>query len=234
MPPDVDLLNIAYDNRQQPPLIVQKSGQMTQAIALSGSQGVSFLGFIIDGIEHILIGTDHVLFVLCLTMAAGLSWRILWSVTGFTLGHSVTFALGAFGIFPQAAWFIPLVEWIIAASIIVAALLIFVQSRRTAINGWHLFLLTALIGLIHGYGFAFVFSELVGDIGRQVMALIGFNIGVEVGQLMVVAAAMLVLWLLSQWHRYLALGLRFTTAVIAISIAAYWVYERGQSVLAAL
>lgn len=228
LPPTVELLNIGYDHRQQPPLTQQQSGQLEQAMIFDGKTLTSFVNYLEQGIAHILIGLDHVIFVLCLVIVSGFSRQIIWSVTGFTLGHSVTFALGAFGIYPQATWFVPLIELIIAVSIIIAALLVFVRQKQFMRSNWRLFALTAFIGLLHGYGFAFVFSELVGDVQTQLLALLGFNIGVEIGQLLIVAVALLVLFILAKINQTIALTSRYATALVAIAIACWWIIERSQ------
>lgn len=228
LPADVTLLNIGYDHRHQPALSQQKAGQLEQAMVFNAQVSSSFLSYTYQGIIHILIGLDHVLFVLCLVMAAGFSRQIIWSVTGFTLGHSITFALGAFGVYPQANWFVPFIELVIAISIIIAATLIFWQQQQSANNNRRLFILTAIIGLLHGYGFSFVFSELVGDISKQIIALLGFNLGVEIGQMSIVVGVLLLLYLLAKFNRKAVTIVRYLSAVIAIVIACYWVIERSQ------
>lgn len=228
LPADVTLLNIGYDHRHQPALSQQKAGQLEQAMVFNAQVSSSFLSYTYQGIIHILIGLDHVLFVLCLVMAAGFSRQIIWSVTGFTLGHSITFALGAFGVYPQANWFVPFIELVIAISIIIAATLVFWQQQQSANNNRRLFILTAIIGLLHGYGFSFVFSELVGDISKQIIALLGFNLGVEIGQMLIVVGVLLLLYLLAKINRKAVTIVRYLSAVIAIVIACYWVIERSK------
>lgn len=228
LPSNVNLVNMGYDHRQQPVLTQQHSGQLAQAMHFDGRHSSNFIHYIKQGVEHILIGLDHVIFVLCLVVASGFSRQIIWSVTGFTLGHSVTFALGALGIYPRVDWFVPSIELIIAASIIVAAMLVFIKQQTLARSSRRLFLLTAVIGLLHGYGFAFVFSELVGDVQTQIFALLGFNLGVEIGQLLIVAMALLVLLLLTKIHQSIATFSRYATACAAIAIASWWIIERSQ------
>lgn len=232
LPSHVKLLNIAYDHRQHPFLTFQQFGQLRQPMILTGKRKTSFINYIEQGVEHILIGLDHVIFVLCLVLASGFSRKILWSVTGFTVGHSLTFALGAFGLYPHTSWFIPLIELVIAVSIIFAAILIFRQQLSA--SGFRLFMLTALIGLLHGYGFAFVFTELVGDIHSQIIALLGFNIGVEIGQLMIVSGVLLLLYLLSEISKRLTIITNYTVACVAILVAGWWVIERSQYLIDSL
>lgn len=145
----------------------------------SASHG--FGRFVRSGIEHILIGLDHILFLLALLLAGGTLWQLAGVATGFTVGHSITLALAALDIVrPPAA----LIEPLIALSvIIVAAQLVTGRARR---HRWHVAL---GFGLIHGFGFANALSGLELSAGGRAFALVGYNLGVELGQLAIVLVA---------------------------------------------
>ena len=233
LPPDIAIENLVLDHRFFPPYSVQFTGQMMEPVTLDGSWLASLTTFIWQGIIHILIGLDHVLFVICLALASGLSLTILWSVTGFTLGHSVTLFLGSIGLAPEGMWFIPAVETAIAASILFAASLVILQQYQPNNNSrmvrTNLFLIAAVIGLIHGYGFSFVLGDLLGGgTGQLVLALIGFNIGVEVGQVGIVLLVFALLWLSSRIHPLLPKGLSYAGSFVAVYMSVIWCWERAQ------
>ena len=232
LPPDIVIENLVLDHRFDPPRSLQFRGQMMGPLVLNGSWVASLMNFIWQGIIHILIGLDHVLFVVCLALAAGLSWSILWSVTGFTLGHSITLYLGSVGLAPEGIWFIPAVETAIASSILYAAFLVLLRLRRPSVESTkmrtNLFLIAAIIGLIHGYGFSFVLGDLLGGNANQlVLALVGFNVGVEVGQLGIVLIVFAMLWLTSKIHHKLPRGLSYLGSFVAIAMSVFWCWDRA-------
>ncbi len=239
LPPQVTINNAAMDHRFDPPRSLQITGQMLEPIKLDGSWLSSLGNFTWQGIWHIFIGLDHVLFVVCLALASGISASILWSVTGFTLGHSITLFLGNLGYSPQGAWFIPAVETAIALSIIYAAVLVLKRDQSNEGNQSsikrNLFFMAAFIGLIHGYGFSFVLGDLLGGGTDQLwLALIGFNVGVELGQMTIVLAVFALLWVAAKLNPVLPKGLAYLSASIAIGLSLYWCWERTQSLTEAL
>ena len=180
-----------------------------------GSQG--WFGFLALGAEHILTGYDHLMFVAALLVGSRGLWRILGIVTAFTLAHSVTLCLAALGIavIPAA-----IVEPAIAASIVWVALENLyapgADARRWAIG--------FLFGLVHGFGFASALSgiELTG--WPFARALIGFNLGVELGQAAVIAAAAPLLVRLGQEGR--AARLRQALSVFLALAGGVWFVVR--------
>lgn len=149
------------------------------------------LAFARSGVQHILIGPDHVLFLIGLLLLGGSWWRLASIVTAFTLGHSVTLSLAALGLVQLAP---RIVEPLIALSIIVVGVdtLLVQRQRRSAradatrdVRPW----LAAGFGLIHGFGFAAVLIEL--GLPREALSwsLAAFNVGVEIGQLCIVLLA---------------------------------------------
>lgn len=147
--------------------------------------------FLAEGLRHILGGLDHLLFVFCLVLPLR-KWRPLVAiVTSFTVAHSITLAAAAFGVAPTALWFPPLVEAAIALSIIWLTVENVLLSPARLEMRWR----TAFaFGLIHGFGFSFALREQLQFAGGDLLVALGaFNLGVEAGQLAVVALSVVVL-----------------------------------------
>jgi hypothetical protein len=143
------------------------------------------LHFVRLGFRHILDGTDHLLFLLCLVIPFRRLRPLVVIVTAFTAAHSITLVASAAGLAPGALWFPPLVEMLIAASIVYMALENIVApgsfQRRWAI--------AFAFGLVHGFGFSFALRETLQFAGSHLLtSLLSFNLGVEIGQLLVLAA----------------------------------------------
>ncbi|MAC78617.1 MAG: hypothetical protein CML66_11215 [Rhodobacteraceae bacterium] len=203
---------------------ILQGGQSTPPIPLDGGAQVSglkvFAQYIPVGFEHIVpLGLDHILFVLGLFFLS-IGWRtLLWQVSAFTLAHTVTLALGALG------WVsVPLsiVEPLIAASICYVALENIFLGHLTR---WRPVVIFGF-GLLHGLGFASVLANVGMPRAQFFPALIGFNVGVEFGQLSVLAFAFLAVgaWFGHKWW-YRARIANPASAVIAL-IGAYWFVER--------
>lgn len=178
-----------------------------------------FLRYIGAGFEHIIpLGLDHILFVLGLFFFATIIRPLLAQVTAFTVAHTITLALAATGVVTIPA---SIVEPLIAATIV------FVGVENTL--GWGTTrgrtLLVFAFGLLHGLGFASVLGDYGIAVERFVVALIGFNIGVEFGQLAVIAIALsLVGWFFGKpWYRKV---IAIPVSVVISVIGAYWVVER--------
>ena len=151
---------------------------------------VPLLGWVRMGIGHILSGWDHLAFLIGLLVAAGGLASLLWVVTAFTLAHSITLALAALDIVQVPS---RPVEMIIAASIAYVGIADLLQRRPRA--RWH----EAFgFGLVHGLGFAGFLAEALASEPRRFVPLVGFNLGVEAGQLMVVLAIVALLALARQ------------------------------------
>ena len=146
-------------------------------------------GFFTMGVEHILSGWDHLLFLAVLVLRGGTLLSLLRIVTAFSLAHSATLALAALGVATVPA---RLVEPAIAASIVWVA----VENLRVREAPAHRWLVSLAFGLVHGFGFASALQELSLPAGRMAWALVGFNLGVEVGQALVLLAFFpLLVWL---------------------------------------
>lgn len=189
--------------------------------------------FLIDGVHHILSGYDHLLFLLCLLVPAVLrrtatGWQpvagvqqalrpVARVVTLFTLAHSITLALAATGLVELSPSFI---EPAIAVTIIVAA----VDNLWPIFGRWR-GAVTFAFGLIHGFGFAGVLRELQLPARAFAWALLRFNLGIELGQLAVVALVVPVLFLQRRHDAYPRWALR-AGSLSAAAVAAAWVVER--------
>jgi hypothetical protein len=202
-----------------------KSGNSSPPFPLSGNirqftAGVVWGGYLLLGFEHILPkGVDHILFVLGLFLLSA-AWRpLLWQVSAFTLAHTLTLALTIFGAISLSP---AIVEPLIALSIAYVAL----ENLFTReLHPWRP-ALVFLFGLLHGMGFASVLSELGLPEGHTASALIAFNIGVELGQLVVIAIAFLLVFkLLKNPALYRKMVVIPGSALIALT-GLYWTWER--------
>lgn len=141
--------------------------------------------YMVLGIEHILKGYDHLLFIVCLVLLAGTFKRILITVTGFTVAHSLTLALAALGVVKVS---VAPVEATIALSIVFVAMEL-ARNKRHTLTWRYPIAVSSTFGLLHGFGFASVLAEIGLPQTEIPAALLFFNIGVEVGQIMFVIAA---------------------------------------------
>lgn len=215
--------NLILDHRFGIPRLTKIAGLMQEPAVLTGSWLNVFLGFVHEGIAHIFFGPDHVLFVLCMALAASGYRSLLWSVSGFTLGHTLTLGMGSLGLAPQGAWFPPTIEIAIALSIIYVG----VQALRRERTD-HIFIGTVLIGLMHGYGLSFLLTDMLdGAGGNFISAILAFNIGVEIAQLAIVALVLIVLWVLGQISHKSVTATRIGLAAFSIAIALAWGGERS-------
>jgi hydrogenase/urease accessory protein HupE len=139
------------------------------------------------GVQHILEGYDHLLFLVCLLLIAGTGRRILITITGFTLAHSITLALSALGLVRVP---VPPVEAAIALSIVFLAVEI-ARGDKSSLAYRYPIAVSSSFGLLHGFGFAAVLGETGLPQTEIPAALLFFNIGVEVGQIIFVAAVII-------------------------------------------
>lgn len=177
--------------------------------------------FVQLGFLHILDGTDHLLFLFCLVIPLRELRPLVWIVTAFTIAHSITLVASAFGLAPDTLWFPPLVETLIAISILYMALenIIGTTRRRWAFAFG--------FGLVHGFGFSFALRETLQFAGSHMLtSLFAFNAGVELGQLFVLALlvpALVALFRLGFPERAGAIIL----SALAAHAAWHWTEERG-------
>ena len=207
-------------------------GLLTDPISISRSVLSAVTTFVKEGIRHILEGLDHVLFVLCLTLGAFGIKDLLWRVTGFTIGHSVTLSAGFFGFVPSGQWFVPAVEMGIALSIIYAAATAVVPKFRSSKNEKRIFVVTSLIGLLHGLGFSFVLRNILQVTSPNIwQSLLAFNIGVEFGQILIVVFASLLFWSIGRFSGRAASVGKWAIAGSSTIIALFWTIQRGASLI---
>ena len=211
---------------------VLRASQLTFTIPAHPSKGEVALSYWQMGTIHILEGLDHVLFVICLVLGAMHIKPLLWRVTGFTIGHSITLSLGFFGFVPAAAWFVPAVETGIALSIIYVAVVAVVPGLQQKKGEWAVVGVTGLIGLLHGLGFSFVLQNILQVTSPNIwQSLVAFNIGVELGQVLIVIGAWFVFYVIGLLGARTAKINRYLVASVCASIAFYWVIERGGNIL---
>jgi hypothetical protein len=179
-------------------------------------------GFVVLGVEHILSGTDHLLFLLCLVVPVRRLRDIVPVITAFTAAHSVTLIASAMGLAPRGAWFPPLVEAAIAASIVYTA----IENIVTPTVGRR-WLISCLFGLIHGFGFSNALGDSLQFAGKHLLlSLLAFNVGIEAGQLGVLFVGLPLLILLRRWFSS-------RTVVVVLSalggaLGGVWLFERWQ------
>ena len=205
-------------------------GGAVRAFELSGDPGLvrldprwhqAALRFVELGFRHILDGTDHLLFLLCLVIPFRRLRPLVLVVTAFTAAHSVTLIASAFGLAPDALWFPPLVETLIAASIVYMALenIVVPQPRRR----W---MIAFAFGLVHGFGFSFALRQTLQFAGSHLLtSLLSFNVGVELGQLLVLALLVPTLDLLFRRAVPERMGTILLSAIVAHT-GWHWMIER--------
>lgn len=183
------------------------------------------------GIQHILEGWDHLLFLICLMLVAGVGRKLLITITGFTIAHSITLALSALDVVRLP---IPPVEAVIALSVVFLAVEIALQKKDSLTYRYPI-AVSSSFGLLHGFGFAAVLADIGLPQVEIVTSLLFFNIGVELGQIIFVLGVLL-LWLLIRKIRLdknLLERFRISRPMLERSvayfcgiIASYWMIER--------
>jgi HupE / UreJ protein len=180
------------------------------------------LHFVQLGFLHILDGTDHLLFLFCLVIPIRRLWALVPVVTSFTAAHSITLIASAYGLAPDALWFPPLIEALIAASIVWMALENIVETRSPR----HRWMVAFGFGLVHGFGFSFALRETLQFAGAHLLtSLLSFNVGVELGQLLVLALMVPLLGLLFRFVVSERIGTIVLSALVAHT-GWHWMSER--------
>jgi hypothetical protein len=174
------------------------------------------------GFTHILGGIDHLLFVLCLVIPFRRLRPLIGVVTSFTVAHSITLAASILGFAPDALWFPPLIELLVALSIVWMALENIVGPRLQ--RRW---MLAFGFGLVHGFAFSFALRDSMQFAGAHLAAsLLAFNVGVEAGQILVLVAAILALNVLFKRVVAERMGTIILSALVAHT-AWHWLLDRG-------
>lgn len=227
------LLRLAIDGTAHSAVLGPDSG-MQHFSAVAPSRLAQFRQYLVEGIWHIWIGFDHILFLLALLLPAVLvradgHWRgatrlrdalheVLWVVTAFTIAHSITLSVAVLGWIALPS---RLVESAIALSVVLAAannLWPVVEHRRWVV--------AFCFGLIHGFGFASVLVELGLAPGALLLSLLAFNVGVELGQLAILAATIPAAFALRN-TRFYRRGVFIWGSLLTLLIALVWLAERA-------
>lgn len=206
-----------------------------RAFSFVGNPGLVYLDpswfqaawrFVVLGFNHILEGTDHLLFLLCLVIPLRSIRALVPVISAFTIAHSITLIGSVMGVVPSVLWFPPLIETLIALSIVYMAfenIIGFDQRSR-----W---LVTFGFGLIHGFGFSFLLTESMQFAGGYLLtALLSFNLGVEFGQLLVLCLVVPLLTLLFKKIPSEKVGIILLSALVAHS-AWHWMAERFSALM---
>ena len=223
---------VVFKPFEQEPIQVFSGPEKTAVIIpIATSATVVAKQYTVAGIEHILVGTDHLLFVLCLIIIAGRFKRLLLTVTGFTLAHSITLSLAILDIVRLPT---ELVELLIALSIVLLAVEIIKHRRAPAEQlpsfTWrHPVSASSAFGLLHGFGFAVVLQELGLPTAMKAQALLFFNIGVELGQLLFIALVLIIVFLglrtIAPVNKHRTLLTDMVVYGVGIT-SSYWLFER--------
>jgi HupE / UreJ protein len=214
-----------------------------RAFEFSGDPGLVFLDprwhqaafrFVRLGFVHILSGTDHLLFLLCLVIPLRRIKPLVVVITAFTAAHSVTLIAAALGAGPDGLWFPPLVEMLIAVSILYLALenIVLASSATDGpverrVPRWSI---AFAFGLVHGFGFSFALRESLQFAGSHLLtSLVSFNVGVELGQLTVLAIMVPAFYVLFNYLAPVRVGTIIMSALVAHT-ALHWTGERWSRV----
>jgi hypothetical protein len=182
------------------------------------------LQFVSLGFAHILSGTDHLLFLFCLVIPFRRIRSLVVIVTSFTVAHSITLIASAMNVAPGALWFPPLVETLIAASIVYMAL----ENIFGVIDVRRRWMITFAFGLVHGFGFSFALRETLQFAGSHLLtSLLSYNVGVELGQLLVHAVLVPALALFFRSGVPERTGTIVLSAIVAHT-AWHWMDERWE------
>ncbi len=213
-----------------------ESGEQTLALHPPG-WWETLRQYMLDGVWHIWIGYDHILFLLAVLLPSvlvrqagqwapaprigGAAKEVIKVVTAFTLAHSITLSLAALGVITLPS---RLVESAIAASVVVAALSnVFTASESKHSKRW---MMAFAFGLLHGFGFASVLADLGLPKNALILALVGFNVGVEIGQLAIVAVFLpLAFWL--RGTAFYRVGVLKGGSLIVALLATWWLVQRA-------
>ena len=181
------------------------------------------LRFVQAGFFHILDGTDHLLFLFCLVIPFRRFRPLITVVTAFTIAHSVTLIASAYNLGPDALWFPPLIETLIAVSIVYMALENIVGS-----NVQRRWMIALGFGLVHGFGFSFALRQNLQFAGSHLLtSLLSFNVGVELGQLLVLLLLIPVLAILFRFVVAERIGTIILSALVAHT-GWHWMIDRGE------
>lgn len=221
-----------YDPRHRTFLSVHKNGKLDRQEILhryastvefktgsAQSIGAVVVQFVASGIHHIFIGPDHILFVIGLLLLGGTIGRLFKVITAFTVAHSITLGLATFGILTPPA---SIIEPVIALSIVFVGVHAFLDRKGRDPR----LLFAFAFGLIHGFGFANVLQEMVLPRAALGWSLFAFNVGVEIGQLCIVATVAPLLALIHHCSKAAAARVVSAGALVITVAGAFWFFQR--------
>lgn len=218
-----DTNNMLVDHKGDAIVTYTIAGLLDAPVTINPSLIEAVRQFLNAGIMHILEGWDHLLFIVCLVIGDFRLRSIAIRITGFSIGHSISLIAGFYGLLPAGTWFPPLIEVTIALSILCAALLILVGKHSNKLT----FPLISIVGLVHGFGFAFGLREMLADSSLNIISsLLSFNLGVEAGQLLVAFSCWSVLYLTQRIRNDLFSMLRIGMAGASAFMSVFWLVQR--------
>lgn len=220
-PRHITYLNIYEGSRlERQEVFNAKNEALTYLLGSRQGVGEVVRQFLVEGIHHIFIGPDHILFIIGLMLLGGTLRQLLKIVTAFTIAHSITLALATLNILSPSPRFI---EPLIALSIVFVG----VHSLFFSVEKSDYRLPFAFgFGFIHGFGFASVLKEL--DLPRQALgwSLFSFNVGVECGQMCIVAAVAPLLALMKRYNERISRRFVTSASVFVIIAGSFWLFQR--------
>ncbi len=206
-------------------LLLQGSEEFNYTLVASASKAVGggtserFFLFLKRGIEHILTGYDHLLFLFALLVMCETFWSVAKIVTCFTVAHSITLGLATLDVVDMPS---SIVEPMIAATIVFVGIENLFKLKTLQ---WR-WLLTFTFGLIHGFGFAGMLKEMkIGSGPQVVVPLLSFNLGVEIGQILIAAIVLPILWQLRRLPQFAPKWIPVSSVIVVI-LGGYWLIDR--------
>lgn len=202
-------------------------GPSSDSFTLKNVQSMPVMDYLLLGIQHLVFGLDHVLFVACLVFFVPRFGPLIKVITGFTIAHSITLGLSALEIInvSQAP-----IEAVIALSIVFLSVER-IRDMKNTLSFKHTWIVSVIFGLLHGFGFAGILHDIGLPEGQLLGALLLFNLGVEIGQILVIALIFLGIATTSMiWGR---VPQRSTLAVLYVigGIGAFWFVDRSLSLM---
>jgi hypothetical protein len=210
-----------YEDRELRQQFIFNAGSERRTYYLGTTQGAVEVmkTFVRSGIHHIMIGPDHILFLVGLLLLGGSWMALVRIVTAFTIGHSVTLSLAALNVVSPPA---SIIEPAIALSIVFVGADNLVRGDGRDLRGW----VALVFGLVHGFGFANVLREF--GLPREALgwSLFSFNVGVEIGQLAIVLIVAALLETIRRQSATLRQRVVFAGSIVVIAAGTYWFVER--------
>lgn len=183
-----------------------------------------FSDYVAMGIKHLLVGVDHILFVICLVLLVSVRRKLIWVVSMFTVGHSITLSLSTLGLVTVST---AMAEVFIAFSVVYAAAELLDKNNKSLIKKYPA-IMAAAFGLLHGLGFASVLSDVGVPQLHIPLSLFAFNVGIEIGQLIVICILLGLSFLVHTLSQKLKIGkVKAKLPIYAVGcLSSLWFWER--------